>query len=112
MYIKILFCIFIINVWRKRVRHRKQEVHEVLLHVHMSMSDQHGVGHGEHLVEGRKVLLTTDMVTRPRRHRHQNEHAGAGMALNIYTHMSGEIAMCGMKKVLSDPVKRDVGNAI
>ncbi len=44
MYIKILFCIFIINVWRKRVRHRKQEVHEVLLHVHMSMSDQHGSG--------------------------------------------------------------------
>ncbi len=64
------------------------------------------------MVEGRKVLLTTDMVTRPRRHRHQNEHADAGMALNIYTHMSGEIAMCGMKKVLSDPVKRDVGNAI
>lgn len=64
------------------------------------------------MVEGRKVLLTTDMVTRPRRHRHQNEHAGTGMALNIYTHMSGEIAMCGMKKVLSDPVKRDVGNAI
>ena len=62
MYIKILFCIFIINVWRKRVRHRKQEVHEVLLHVHMSMSDQHGVGHGGHLVEGTKVLLTTDMV--------------------------------------------------
>jgi len=99
MYIKTIFCIFIINVWRKRVRHRKQEVHEVLLHVHMSMSDQHGVGHGGHLVEGRKVLLTT-------------EHAGAGMALNIYTHMSGEIAMCGMKKVLYDPVKRDVGNAI
>lgn len=34
----------------------------ILLHVHMSMSDQHGVGHGGHLVEGTKVLLTTDMV--------------------------------------------------
>ncbi len=34
----------------------------ILLHVHMSMSDQHGTGHGGHLIEGTKVLLTTDMV--------------------------------------------------
>ena len=34
----------------------------LLLHVHMSMSDQHGTGHGGHLIEGTKVLLTTDMV--------------------------------------------------
>ena len=34
----------------------------ILLHVHMSMSDQHGTGHGGHLIEGTRVLLTTDMV--------------------------------------------------
>lgn len=34
----------------------------ILLHVHMSMSDQHGTGHGGHLIEDTKVLLTTDFV--------------------------------------------------
>ena len=34
----------------------------ILLHVHVSLSDQHGTGHGGHLIEGTKVLLTTDMV--------------------------------------------------
>ncbi len=34
----------------------------ILLHIHMSMSDQHGGGHGGHLIEGTKVLLTTDFV--------------------------------------------------
>ncbi|MDD5922169.1 MAG: DNA-binding protein [Eubacteriales bacterium] len=32
------------------------------LHVHVSLSDRYGVGHGGHLVEGTKVLLTTDVV--------------------------------------------------
>ncbi len=34
----------------------------ILLHIHMSMSDQHGTGHGGHLIEGTKVLLTADFV--------------------------------------------------
>ena len=32
------------------------------LHVHVSLSDRHGNAHGGHLVEGTKVLLTTDVV--------------------------------------------------
>jgi len=32
------------------------------LHVHVSLSDRHGGGHGGHLVEGTKVLLTVDVV--------------------------------------------------
>jgi len=32
------------------------------LHVHISLSDRHGGGHGGHLVEGTKVLLTVDAV--------------------------------------------------
>ena len=32
------------------------------LHVHVTMSDRHGNAHGGHLVEGTKVLLTTDVV--------------------------------------------------
>ena len=39
----------------------------LLLHVHMSMSDQHGTGHGGHLIEGTKVLLTTDGLVMGRR---------------------------------------------
>ena len=35
---------------------------EVLLHVHISLSDRYGNGHGGHLIEGNKVLLTVDMV--------------------------------------------------
>lgn len=35
---------------------------EILLHVHMSLSDRYGNAHGGHLVEGTKVLLTTDVV--------------------------------------------------
>lgn len=32
------------------------------LHVHVSLSDRHGGGHGGHLAEGTKVLLTVDVV--------------------------------------------------
>lgn len=32
------------------------------LHVHMTATDRHGNAHGGHLVEGTKVLLTTDVV--------------------------------------------------
>ena len=32
------------------------------LHVHMTLTDRHGNAHGGHLVEGTKVLLTTDVV--------------------------------------------------
>ena len=32
------------------------------LHVHVDLSDRHGGGHGGHLVEGTKVLLTTDVI--------------------------------------------------
>lgn len=32
------------------------------LHVHMTVTDRHGVAHGGHLVEGTKVLLTVDVV--------------------------------------------------
>lgn len=35
---------------------------EILLHVHISLSDRYGNGHGGHLIEGNKVLLTVDMV--------------------------------------------------
>ena len=35
---------------------------ETLLHVHYSLSDQHGTGHGGHLIEGTKVLMTVDIV--------------------------------------------------
>ena len=35
---------------------------EILLHVHMSLSDRYGNAHGGHLVAGTKVLLTTDVV--------------------------------------------------
>ena len=35
---------------------------EVNLHVHVSLSNRHGGGHGGHLVEGTKVLLTVDAV--------------------------------------------------
>ena len=34
----------------------------VNLHVHISLSDRYGNAHGGHLVEGTKVLLTTDVV--------------------------------------------------
>ena len=34
----------------------------VNLHIHVTMSDRHGNAHGGHLVEGTKVLLTTDVV--------------------------------------------------
>ena len=32
------------------------------LHVHMTVTDRHGTAHGGHLVEGTKVLLTTDVI--------------------------------------------------
>lgn len=32
------------------------------LHVHICLSDRYGTGHGGHLVEGTKVLLTTDVI--------------------------------------------------
>ena len=32
------------------------------LHVHVCLSDRYGTGHGGHLVEGTKVLLTVDVV--------------------------------------------------
>lgn len=32
------------------------------LHVHISMSDKYGNGHGGHLVQGTKVLMTADIV--------------------------------------------------
>ena len=32
------------------------------LHVHMTLTDRHGNAHGGHLVEGTKVLLTTDVI--------------------------------------------------
>ena len=32
------------------------------LHVHMTVTDRHGNAHGGHLVEGTKVLLTTDVI--------------------------------------------------
>lgn len=32
------------------------------LHVHMAVTDRHGNAHGGHLVEGTKVLLTTDVI--------------------------------------------------
>lgn len=32
------------------------------LHVHITLTDRHGNGHGGHLVEGTKVLLTTDVI--------------------------------------------------
>lgn len=32
------------------------------LHVHMTITDRHGNAHGGHLVEGTKVLLTTDVI--------------------------------------------------
>ena len=35
---------------------------EILLHVHISLSDRYGTGHGGHMIEGNKVLLTVDMV--------------------------------------------------
>ncbi len=35
---------------------------ETNLHVHVSLSDRYGTGHGGHLVEGTKVLLTVDVV--------------------------------------------------
>lgn len=35
---------------------------ETNLHVHVSLSDRYGTGHGGHLVEGTKVLLTVDAV--------------------------------------------------
>ena len=35
---------------------------KTLLHVHYSLSDQHGNGHGGHLIEGNKVLMTVDVV--------------------------------------------------
>ncbi len=34
----------------------------VLLHVHISLSDRYGNAHGGHLIEGNKVLLTVDMI--------------------------------------------------
>ncbi|MCD8350312.1 MAG: DNA-binding protein [Planctomycetaceae bacterium] len=35
---------------------------ETLFHVHASLSDQQGHGWGGHLIEGNKVLLTTDIL--------------------------------------------------
>lgn len=35
---------------------------ETLLHVHYALSDQHGTGHGGHLIEGNKVLMTVDVM--------------------------------------------------
>lgn len=35
---------------------------EVLIHVHCSFSDSDGKGYGGHLIEGNKVLLTTDVI--------------------------------------------------
>lgn len=35
---------------------------QTLLHVHYSLSDQHGNAHGGHLIEGNKVLMTVDVV--------------------------------------------------
>ncbi len=35
---------------------------ETLLHIHYSLSDQHGTGHGGHVIEGNKVLMTVDVV--------------------------------------------------
>lgn len=35
---------------------------EILLHVHYSLSDQHGTGHGGHVIEGNKILMTADIV--------------------------------------------------
>ncbi|MCF0137639.1 MAG: DNA-binding protein [Oscillospiraceae bacterium] len=35
---------------------------EINLHVHFTMSDRYGTGHGGHLVEGTKVLITVDVV--------------------------------------------------
>ncbi len=32
------------------------------LHVHVTMTDRHGTAHGGHLVEGTKVLITTDVI--------------------------------------------------
>lgn len=32
------------------------------LHVHMTLTDRHGNAHGGHLVEGTKVLITTDVI--------------------------------------------------
>ena len=34
----------------------------ILLHVHISLSDRYGNAHGGHLIEGNKVLLTVDMI--------------------------------------------------
>ena len=34
----------------------------VNLHVHISLSDKYGNGHGGHLVEGTRVLMTADIV--------------------------------------------------
>ncbi len=35
---------------------------ETLLHVHYALSDQKGNGFGGHVIEGNKVLLTTDVI--------------------------------------------------
>lgn len=35
---------------------------ETLLHVHWALTDQHGNGHGGHLIEGNKVLMTVDVI--------------------------------------------------
>ena len=35
---------------------------ELLLHVHVTLTDGDGIAHGGHLTSGNKVLLTTDMV--------------------------------------------------
>jgi len=38
------------------------EEEEILLHIHCSLSDQYGNGHGGHLIEGNTVLLTVEIV--------------------------------------------------
>ena len=38
------------------------EAGSVNLHVHISLSDKYGNGHGGHLVEGTRVLMTADIV--------------------------------------------------
>lgn len=35
---------------------------ETLLHVHYGLTDQYGNGHGGHLIEGNKVLMTVDVI--------------------------------------------------
>lgn len=35
---------------------------EIMLHVHCSLSDQNGNAYGGHMIDGNKVLITTDVV--------------------------------------------------